>query len=309
MVDAPQFAVVFPGQGAQSQEMLESLDYPEVHAAFDEASSALDLDLVALAKSDDLHDTQYTQPILLATSVGLWRYLQPRLPTSPAYFAGHSLGEYSALVATNALTLSQGAKLTHARGKLMSQAVAQEETKMAAILGLEDEAVNDLCALASLQTGYVAPVNYNSQGQVVIAGVLKAVDWVLNEVAQMGKKSVPLKVSVPSHCALMKSATKPLHALLEAQDWQLPKVPVVQNRIGAPVSGLSNIKTTLAQQLESPVLWTQSMEFLAQKRMDFIIECGPGNILTNLAKRQKTPLRAYATDKNARIQKLLEEVL
>lgn len=303
-------AVVFPGQGSQTVGMLDELfeQFEVVKATFDEASEALGLDLWQICHDDSrLHDTQYTQPALLTASVAIWRIIEPMLERQglkPLYLAGHSLGEYSALVASGVMTLSDGVRLVHERGKLMTEAVAGMDTQMAAVLGLDDEQVTSLCDDAKDNVGIVNPANFNSPGQVVIAGTALGVAHVLSAVETLGKKAVPLKVSVPSHCELMKSAQEALAKLLDNTPFSQAQIPVIQNRHAEVHKNTSDIKNALAEQLSEPVLWSKTMQKLADKHIDVLIECGPGNVLSNLAKRQETPIGALPTDKLARLQKL-----
>lgn len=303
-------AVIFPGQGSQAVGMMTELaeQYACVRQTFEEASAALGLDLWEVVQDESrLNDTQFTQPALVAASIATWRIIKDKLPEQPLYLAGHSLGEYSALVAAEVLTLSDAVRLVHERGKLMTQAVAGLDTMMAAILGLEDKQVANLCEQAE-SMGIVNAANYNSPGQVVIAGVKLGVEAVLTEVENLGKKAVPLKVSVPSHCALMQPASDALAALLNETQFAKPKIGVIQNRHAKVADDTMSIKTALIEQLSQPVLWTQTMQFMADKQIDVLIECGHGNVLSNLAKRQATPIVAYPTDKQARLDKLFEEL-
>lgn len=303
-------AVVFPGQGSQTVGMMDELaeHFDVVKATFDEASSALGFDLWEISHDEArLHQTQYTQPALLAASVAIWHIISPilaRQGLKPAYLAGHSLGEYSALVASGVMSLSDAVCLVHERGKLMTNAVMGMDTQMAAVLGLDDEQVASLCEDAKENVGIVNPANFNSPGQVVIAGTVVGVSHVLSAVEALGKKCVPLKVSVPSHCELMKPAQDALATLLEETSFAQAQIPVIQNRHAEVHRSLSDIKSALAEQLSEPVLWSKTMQKLADQHIDLVIECGPGNVLSNLAKRQETPITALPTDKLARLEKL-----
>lgn len=308
-------AVIFPGQGSQTVGMINELaeHFAVVKATFDEASEALGFDVWQLTQDDSrLHDTQFTQPALLAASVAIWRIIEPILTrqgiVKPAYLAGHSLGEYSALVVAGVLSFADAVKLVHERGKLMSQAVIGMDTQMAAVLGLDDEQVISLCEDAKDNAGIVNPANFNSPGQVVVAGTAVGVAHVLNAVEVLGKRAVPLKVSVPSHCELMNVASAKLGELLATTDFHHAQIPVIQNRHAQVHRATSEIKTALIEQLSMPVQWTKTMQALADKHIDLVIECGPGNVLSNLAKRQTQPISALPTDKLARLEKL-ESVL
>lgn len=303
------FALIFPGQGSQAVGMMaDYADEPIVQMTFEEASDALGLDMWALmADSTRLNDTKFTQPALLTASVALWRVLQKRLPAMPSYLAGHSLGEYSALCASGVLSLDDAVRLVHERGKLMSEAVLGVDTQMAAVLGLDDEQVFELCRHASETTGSVNPANFNSPGQVVVAGTQIGVAKVLEEVQNLGKKSVPLKVSVPSHCELMAPASEKLSELLKTTEFVMPKIPVIQNLEAKTYDTVDDIRTALIRQLCEPVQWTKTMDKLSEKHTDFVVECGYGNVLSNLAKRQNEPLPAFGTDKPEKLEKLMEQ--
>lgn len=308
---AKRVAVVFPGQGSQTVGMMNELaeKYQEIRATFDVASQALGFDLWEVTQDESrLHQTQYTQPALLTASVAIWRVLSGILAEknmSPVYLAGHSLGEYSALVASGVLSLEDAACLVHERGKLMTAAVADIETQMAAVLGVDDDVVADLCQQAKAQTNAsVNPANFNSPGQVVIAGEQTGVSAVLALVSELGKKAMPLKVSVPSHCELMKPASDALADLLAKTQFLPAQIEVVQNRHAAVHQATDEIKTALTEQLSMPVQWAKTMNVLADAEVELVIECGPGNVLSNLAKRQATPIAAMPTDSIARLESL-----
>lgn len=307
---AKRLAVVFPGQGSQTVGMMNELaeTYDVVHKTFDEASSALGFDLWEVTQDDSrLNKTEFTQPALLTASIAIWRIVEPLLAKQslkPLYLAGHSLGEYSALVASGVLSLGDAAKLVHERGKLMTEAVKGMDTQMAAVLGLEDEQVVSLCEEVSGSTGIVNAANFNSPGQVVVAGTEVGVAGVLSAVEALGKKAVPLKVSVPSHCELMNPASDALAELLNQTAFGEAKIAVIQNRHAKVHSDVADIKLALTEQLSMPVQWSKTMQKLADQEIELIIECGPGNVLSNLAKRQATPITALPTDKLARLEKL-----
>lgn len=310
MMTAKRVAVIFPGQGSQTVGMMDELAerFDSVKATFDEASDALGFDLWEVTHDENrLNKTEFTQPALLTASVAIWRIVEPMLARqdiAPLYLAGHSLGEYSALVAGGVLSLADAVKLVHERGKLMTEAVSGMDTQMAAVLGLDDEQVVSLCENASENAGIVNPANFNSPAQVVIAGTEVGVSHVLSAVENLGKKAVPLKVSVPSHCQLMNPASEALAKLLDETDFATAQIPVIQNRHAEVHKSLSEIKTALTEQLSMPVQWAKTMQKLAEKQIDLVIECGPGNVLSNLAKRQETPIVALPTDKLARLEKL-----
>lgn len=307
---AKRLAVVFPGQGSQTVGMMNELaeNFESVRQAFDEASAALGFDLWEVTQDESrLNKTEYTQPALLVSSVAIWQIIEPMLAKQslkPLYLAGHSLGEYSALVASGVLSLGDAAKLVHERGKLMTDAVQGMDTQMAAVLGLEDEQVASLCEEVSGSAGVVNAANFNSPGQVVVAGTAVGVAGVLSAVEALGKKAVPLKVSVPSHCELMNPASDALADLLGKTQFHTAKIAVIQNRHAKVHTDVADIKLALTEQLSMPVQWSKTMQKLADQEVELIIECGPGNVLSNLAKRQATPITALPTDKLARLEKL-----
>lgn len=309
MSEQTRYALMFAGQGSQAVGMMaEFANDAIVKMVFEEASDALGFDVWELLSDDSrLHDTTFTQPAIVTSSIALWRLLQKRLPYMPSYMAGHSLGEYSALCASGVLCLDDTVRLVHERGRLMSQAVLGMDTKMAAVLGLEDEQVADLCRHAADTVGAVNPANFNSPAQVVIAGTAIGVDAVIKDVENLGKKCVPLKVSAPSHCSLMLPASEKLGELLQNTDFHSPKIPVIQNLTASVNEGSSSIKQALIRQLSEPVQWAKTMNKFADKRMNFLVECSYGNVLTNLAKRQQTPLPAFGVDKPEKIEKVLEQ--
>ena len=304
-------AVMFPGQGSQVVGMLSELaeTYPEIRDTFAEASTALGEDLWEICQDEDkLNQTQYTQPALLTASIAVWRILQQKIKDKPCYLAGHSLGEYSALCAAGVITLADAVKLVHKRGQLMQEAVIGIDTAMAAVLGLEDHRVENLCEQATehVDDAIVGAANFNSPGQVVVSGNAAGVNAVIDKVQNTGKKAIPLKVSVPSHCALMEPASSALAEELAAIQFDQATIPVIQNRHARVETSATGIKQALTEQLSEPVLWSKTMQELADKQINILIECGSGNVLSNLAKRQAHPIASYPTDKPARLDKLME---
>lgn len=283
-------AFVFPGQGSQSIGMLADLaaEHAIVTATFEQASSALGIDLWALAQTGPeavLNRTENTQPVLLTAGVAVFRAWRQAGGRMPDFLAGHSLGEYTALVAAGVLSLEDGVKLVAERGRLMQEAVPAGEGAMAAILGLDDDVVRQCCADAAA-AGVVEAVNFNAPGQVVIAGATAAVNAAIEKLKAAGaKRALPLPVSVPSHCALMKPAAEKLKGSLAAVPFNMPAIPVVQN-VGARVeSDVAAMRDALIRQLYSPVLWVQSVEALAGMGVTRMLECGPGKVLCGLNKR------------------------
>jgi len=304
-------AVIFPGQGSQVVGMTSELaeTYPEIRDTFSEASEALGEDLWAICQDEEkLNQTQYTQPALLTASIAIWRILKQKIVTAPCYLAGHSLGEYSALCAADVISLADAVTLVHKRGQLMQEAVVGIDTAMAAVLGLEDNRVENLCEQATehVDDAIVGAANFNSPGQVVISGNAVGVNAVIDKVQNTGKKSISLKVSVPSHCALMEPASNALAEILAEIKFEQATIPVIQNRHARVETSASGIKQALTEQLSQPVLWSKTMQELADKQVNTLIECGSGNVLSNLAKRQAQPITSYPTDKPARLEKLME---
>ena len=284
------WAAVFPGQGSQSVGMLSDVgdDFAVVRDTFQEASDCLDADLWSLVQhgpAEQLDDTRWTQPAMLAAGVACWRMLREQGVPDPLAVAGHSLGEYSALVASGALRFGDAVRLVAERARAMQDAVPAGEGAMAAILGLEDADVIALCeAQADGET--LEAVNFNAPGQVVIAGTAGAVDRAVSAARDAGaKRALKLPVSVPSHCALMRPAAERLQAALDAAEIRAPQIPVWQNATAAPASDVDTLKARLAEQLYRPVRWVEIVHGLRDAGADLQVECGPGRVLTGLAKR------------------------
>lgn len=294
-------AFVFPGQGSQSLGMLadQGAQHPLILDTFAQASDALGYDLWALTQSgpvESLNQTDKTQPAILTASVALWHVWLAEGGAVPAFVAGHSLGEYSALVAAQSLSLADAVKLVERRGQLMQEAVPAGQGGMAAILGLEDADVIAACAEAA-QGEVVSAVNFNSPGQVVIAGATEAVKRAMELCKARGaKRALPLPVSVPSHCELMRPAAERFAASIEAIEWQAPQIPLVQNVSAAVVTDLDTLKTDLLQQLYKPVRWVESIQALAANGATQLVECGPGKVLAGLNKRCADGVTTYNLD-------------
>lgn len=307
---APTLAFVFPGQGSQTVGMLGELAaaHAEVQATFDEASQGAGTDLWTLSQQgpeEQLNRTEHTQPALLAASVAVWRVWAKLGGEQPAQLSGHSLGEYSALVCAGALLLHDAAALVAERGRLMQAAVPAGVGAMAAILGGDDAQIAAVCEEVA-QGQVVAPANYNSPGQLVIAGDAAAVDRALARLAELGvKKAIKLAVSVPSHCALMRGAADKLGERMAALDWSLPSIPVVQNAEARSYDNLDDIRAALQRQLYLPVRWTQCVQALAAGGASCVLECGPGKVLTGLVKRIDKNLDARAIGAPAELQSAL----
>ncbi|AHK21596.1 ACP S-malonyltransferase [Yersinia similis] len=305
------FAMVFPGQGSQSLGMLADLaaQFPIVEATFSEASSVLGYDLWQLVQqgpAEELNKTWQTQPALLTASVAIWRIWQHQGGKLPSLMAGHSLGEYSALVCAGVLDFKQAVSLVELRGKLMQEAVPEGTGAMYAIIGLDNESIAKACE-ESAQDQVVSPVNFNSPGQVVIAGNKDAVERAGAACKAAGaKRALPLPVSVPSHCALMKPAADKLAVALEKIDFQEPLFPVVNNvDVKAEVSPAA-IRSALVRQLYNPVRWTESVEFIAAEGVELLLEIGPGKVLTGLTKRIVDSLAAAAVNDVVTLNSALE---
>ncbi|CAN5289314.1 ACP S-malonyltransferase [soil metagenome] len=295
----PSLAFVFPGQGSQSLGMLSELAalHPVIRTSFDEASRGCDVDLWTLSQDGpdaQLNQTEFTQPALLAASVACWRAWVAAGGAQPAQFAGHSLGEYSALVASGAIQLGAAAGLVRRRGQLMQAAVPAGTGAMAAVLGAEDALVQDVCTAASGDE-VVVPANYNSPGQIVIGGHAAAVDRAIALLGERGvRKIVKLAVSVPSHTPLMREAARELAGAITALDWQMPDRPVVQNADAQVHPTVIAIADALVRQLYLPVRWNDCVQALAAAGATRLIECGPGKVLAGLAKRIDKSLDARA---------------
>ena len=304
-------AFVFPGQGSQSVSMLAELSerFPQVQQTFSEASEALGYDLWSLVQNGpetELNQTDKTQPAMLAAGIAVWRCWEATSQYKPAYLAGHSLGEYTALVAAQALDFKTAIKLVEKRGQLMQQAVPSGEGAMAAILGLDDDVVKAVCQKAS-DIGVVEAVNFNSPGQVVIAGTKSAVDKAVEIATEKGaKRALLLPVSVPSHCALMRPAAEELLTELESVTLQAPQIPVIHNTSVSTTADPDEIRQLLAQQLYNPVRWVETVEWLAAQGVDTLVECGPGKVLAGLSKRIDKPLQALPVFDSVTLQKTQE---
>lgn len=295
-------ALVFPGQGSQSIGMLNALfeDYPQVKQTFDEASEVLGYDLwqvVSSGPEEKLNSTDVTQPAMLASGVAVWKLWNEKNGEQPVCMAGHSLGEYTALVCSGVIAFKDAIKLVSSRGKYMQEAVPKGTGAMAAILGLDDDVVRDVCSTASGEE-IVEAVNYNSPGQVVIAGHTGAVEKATELAKEKGaKRAVILPVSVPSHCQLMKPAADKLAADLQLIDFSEPSVPVMNNVDVATETSADAIKDALVRQLYQPVRWVEIIQTMAAQGVDRVLECGPGKVLMGLNKRiDKSLSHAAITD-------------
>lgn len=312
-VKATKTAFIFPGQGSQKVGMLAELteQFSSVEATFAEASEAVGFDLWQIAQTGDgLNQTEFTQPVLLTASIALWRVWLELGGVKPKYLAGHSLGEYSALVAAGALSLGDAVKLVNLRGKLMQDAVPQGQGAMAAILGLDDAKVVELCQIASAEgEGSVEAANYNAQGQVVVAGATAKVELVMAAAKEAGGKAIALPVSVPSHCSLMKPAAEKFAEALAQTAIEMPAIPVIQNVSAQAATNVDELRHALTAQLYESVQWTKTMQLLQDQGIQYVAECGPGNVLSNLAKRLPNIEKAFPLDTKSRLEDALNAIL
>lgn len=303
-------AFIFPGQGSQKIGMLAELAalYPQIGGTFAEASEVLGYDLWDLAQSgqqEDINLTERTQPLLLTASVALWRVWESRGGALPALMAGHSLGEWSALVCNGTVAFADAVALVRMRGAFMQEAVPAGEGAMAAIMGLDDQVIRDICE-ASAEGGVVSAVNYNSPGQVVIAGDAAAVGRAVEALKAAGaKRALPLPVSAPFHTSLMKPAGDRLAAHIQATPFTAPAIPVVHNVHARVERDPEAIKALMIQQVHNPVLWVDCIKAMVNLGITTMVECGAGKVVSGLAKRIDKNLAVYATEDSASLEEAL----
>ena len=307
------YGFVFPGQGSQKLGMLSDLAASNdiVQQTFAEASEALDTDLWEIAQNDSansLDQTHITQPVLLTASVAIWRLWQSRTESRPFILAGHSLGEYSALVCAGVIDFAEAVKVVHQRGQFMQSAVPAGVGKMAAIVGLDNDKIDEVCKLAG-KGQVVSAANFNSVGQTVIAGDSDAVDRALVACKEAGaKRTLPLNVSVPSHCALMKPAAVQLEAVLSEVKFNAPTISVVQNAGAKVEADPDSIKQNLIKQLYMPVLWVDCVKEMHSEGARKAVECGPGKVLCGLIKRIEPDLACFGSDDQASFDSAIAEM-
>lgn len=304
------FAFFFPGQGSQSVGMMQGLESQAiVKQTFQEASTVLGVDFwkMATEANDEINLTQNTQPIMLTAGIATWRVYQSLGGKQPVAMAGHSLGEYTALVASGALSFADALPLVKFRAEVMQKAVPEGQGAMAAILGLDDDIVRAVCREAA-QGQVVQAVNFNSPGQVVIAGDKAAVERGMELAKAKGaKRALPLPVSVPSHCELMKPAAEQLRDYLQNVTVQAPQVPVLHNADVESYSDAAQIKDALVRQLYSPVRWVETVQQLAAQQVLISAEAGPGKVLAGLAKRIVAEMSCVALVNEESIQTFINQ--
>ena len=307
------FGFVFPGQGSQKIGMLNGLaeQYSIIGQTFDEASQLIGKDLWEIAQHDSdnkLDQTQITQPVLLTASVAIWRLWQDQGAANTSILAGHSLGEYSALVCAGVLEFGDAVKLVRHRGEYMQQTVQPGQGAMAAIVGLDDYKIKEICSeVAGKQV--VSAANFNSPGQTVIAGDTDAVNRAMQACKNAGaKRALPLKVSVPSHCALMREAAEKLAILLDSVKFNPATIPVVQNVNAQIAVNADEIKQNLVQQLYMPVLWLDSINLIHKAGVNLLVECGPGRVLCSLVKRIQPDIVCFGSEDSQSFTQAKDEV-
>lgn len=304
-------AFVFPGQGSQyvgmGKEIYENFNI--AREIFEEASDALGYDLANLSlngPAEELDKTFITQPCIVTVSTAINKVLSEK-GLKPSVVLGHSLGEYSALVAAEVLSLKDAVRLTEKRGQFMREAVPEGQGLVAAIIGLERDKVDEICK--SINSGYVAPANYNCPGQIVIAGEKAAIEEVIMLAKDAGaKRVIPLSVSVPSHCSLMKEASRKLGKLFDTIQFNAAKVPIVSNTYAKLLDKPEEIKEALKKQLYSPVLWEDSVRIMVKRGLDIFIEVGPGKVLSGLIRRIDMSVKVFNVEDTITLSRTLNSL-
>lgn len=308
------FSFVFPGQGSQKVGMLAAAaeQFSVIGETFSEASQVLGYDLWALAQEgpqESLNLTEKTQPLLLTSSVALWRAWLANGGDVPRLMAGHSLGEFSALVCSEVMAFADAVDLVRKRGEFMQSAVPVGVGAMAAIIGLDDDALVTLCEQHSQQDQVVQAVNFNSPGQVVIAGHAEAVEAAIASAKEAGaKRAMPLPVSAPFHTSLMKPAGEQLAEAIASIAFAAPKIPIVHNVTASPEADPEKIRQLMVEQIYSPVQWTRCIEYIVAQGVDTTIECGPGKVLSGLSRRIHKPLQALALEEPDALREALAAI-
>lgn len=304
-------AFVFSGQGSQKIGMLAEMAVENtlVKQTFSEASQVLGYDLWDLCQTGEqekINQTEITQPLMLTSSVALWRVWQSKGGAQPAYLAGHSLGEWSALVCSGVVDFSDAVILVRNRGAFMQLAVPKGEGAMAAVLGVDDDKIKEICKEAS-SSGVVEPVNFNSPGQVVIAGKAAAVEKAIELLKAAGcKRAMPLPVSAPFHTSLMKPAAEKMALLIDQTTFHAPKIPIVHNYHAQTENDPQKIKQLMIKQIDNPVLWVDCINTLVKKGVTITVECGPGSVLCGLSKRIDKSLESYALETPTNLQSAID---
>lgn len=313
-MDGMNIAVVFPGQGSQSIGMLSDYaeTWPQIEETFKQASDVLGYDcwdIVCNGPVEKLNKTEITQPVMLAADIAVMRVMAQQCLLTPFVFAGHSLGEYAALVAAEALDFNDAIKLVSKRGQLMQSCVPEGEGAMAAIIGLDDESIIKISAQVSEESNSVVEaVNFNSPGQVVIAGATAAVNTAMERLKEEGaKRALPLPVSVPSHSSMMKPAADELAKYLKDITINVPKIQVIHNADAKSHDDPDDIRDALAKQLYNPVRWTQTIQIIGDGA-DVIVECGPGKVLGGLTRRINKEVASASLDNMVSMQKFLDSM-
>ena len=306
------YAIVYPGQGSQSVGMLSDLsdNFSIVKDIFSEASDAINIDLWKLTQEDEdaLNQTENTQPAMLAAGYATYKVLSSEVNLSPECMAGHSLGEYTALVAAGSLSFFDATRLVRKRAELMQSAVPVGSGAMAAILGLDDEQVIEICNQSN-SLGVVEAVNFNSPGQIVIAGEKEAINSACEAMKNAGaRRALVLPVSVPSHCSLMTNAAKDFSDSVDTVNFQIGAVSILHNVDASIAEDINEIKSKLVEQLYKPVLWTSSVQKMQQLGIEKIIELGPGKVLAGLIRRIDRSLSASAVIDTTTLQSTIEEI-
>lgn len=305
-------AFVFPGQGSQAVGMQAELAavFPQIESSYQEASEVLGFDLWKLTQegpTEELGQTINTQPAMLVASIAVWRAWHSAGGPTPAMLSGHSLGEFTALVCAGAMSFADGVRLVRRRGELMQKAVPAGEGAMAAVLGLDDNAILDVCAEASM-IGVAEPVNFNSPGQVVVAGHQRALSQLVDLAKDAGaRRAIMLPVSVPSHSSLMRPAGEALVELLDTIEFNTPEITVISTVDATPYDDAADIGRRLSQQVYSPVRWVDAVQKMIRNGATHLVECGPGKVLTGLNKRIDRGVAGVCLDSPEALVKTIEE--